>query len=353
MGAYHLLGDRVVNKGEFVELVPIELEGAAESGPLASLRAANPEASPGATQFVPIGPGLPLTILIRHVYTGTHPRTFWGGGRPMCVMTGLKDYAAFAPTSRAINFLEQGISPGHHFVAPSTFNGGTNVVAYSPAVVTDSFHFTVEIAFDRFPDELMQTIATGLTSLAGIPMMVPVQGALLAAGSILKIASDWADALIDGRATFSVTDTLDFNIPGSVPPSADFRLLCQPDFDPRGMTYMPGQGLKTGSGALYDGASPYVIVSLDGAVRKGLEKFSATVATAAQLRQFVAMRDGGEASVEALLSAFKLANDIKYRDEAKELIEQISAETVPNRKAEMERRVDALKKNILTAELKL
>lgn len=79
-----------------------------------------------------------------------------GSGKQMAIVTGLKDYSVFAASSRAVNFLEKNIKPRTRFKAPSTFNDGTNVVAYSPAVLTDSFHFTVEMAFDRFPDGLFE-----------------------------------------------------------------------------------------------------------------------------------------------------------------------------------------------------
>lgn len=353
MSSYRILEDEVLSKAEFAQRAEVVQESSLESHPLAALRAPDPETEPAATQFEAIGIGKPLTILIRHVYTGKHPKSLIGGGREMCVVTGLKDYSVFAASSRAINFLQKDIRPRTHFKAPSTFTGGTSVVAYSPAVVTDSLHFTVEMAFDRFPDKLMGTISAALGSLAGIPLMVPAQGALLAASSVLKIGSDWADALIDGRASFSVTDTLDFNIPGVAQPRADFRVMCRADFDPSGFRYDPQRGLVAPGGTLYDGESPYVVVSLDGATRKSLEKFSATVATAEVLKQFFSMRDGAEASVEALLSAFKLANDLKFRDQAKELAASMEAEPDPAKKSGMQKRLDALKKNILSPELKL
>ena len=99
------------------------------------------ETRPAVTQFTPIGPNKPLTILIREVYTGDQPRTLLGGKKPMAVVTGLKDYSAYAASSRAVNFLvADGVAPGARFKTQSTFDQGTNVVAYSPAVLADSLH---------------------------------------------------------------------------------------------------------------------------------------------------------------------------------------------------------------------
>jgi len=354
MPVFRVLGDRVLTRAEFVaqRSDAVILESTAEAHPLAESFAAPTEvdSAPGATQFEPIGPGRPLTILIRHVYTGKHPKTVLGGGRDMVVVTGLKDYATFAASSRAVNYLQKNIKPETNFGAPNVFTDGTNVVAYSPAVLTDSFHFTVEIAFDRFPDQLMNTISKGLGSLAGIPLMIPAQGYLLAASSLVKIGSDWADALVDGRAVFSITDSIDFNIPGVAPSAADFRVLA--NFDASGLRYVPGKGLVGADDKPYAGEEPYVVISLDGAARKNLEGFAPSIATAAVLKQFFSMRDGAEASIDAMISAFRLANDLKYRQEAKSLQAAIAVESDQKKKGELTARLEAVNKNILTTELK-
>jgi hypothetical protein len=360
MATYRIFGDEVLTKAEFAERRTANFTEGLEAGeslagsPLEAAFATPDllESQPGAAQFVEIGVGKPLTILIREVYTGRFPvKPFLGSsGKPMAVVTGLKDYSVFAAASRAVNFLMKDIHPHTRIKAPSTFTDGTNVVAYSPAVVTESFHFTVEMAFDRFDGGLFDALSKGLTAAAGIPLLLPAQGYLLAAGGLLKAGSDWADALIDGKASFSVTDTLDFDVPGSVPPKADFRVLCK--FDARGMRYSSDDGLLQADGTPYKGDEPYVVVSLDGAPRKSLEAFAPTVATAGVLKQFFDMRDGTEASVTAVLDAFKLANDMKYREKAEAVQKQLAA-AAPDDKAVIQAQLDALNKNILNDVLKV
>ena len=355
MAVFQILGDTVLTKREYLERIS---EASPEStagqesvgrnplgGDFATL--SDVDEMPGAAQFEPIGPNKPLTILIRYVYTGRHPRTLLRGQRPT-----LKDYSMFAASSRAVNFLENSVGPNFNFRAPNAFQQGTNVVAYQPAVVVDSLTFTVEMAFDRFPDQLMNTIFSALTAAAGIPLLIPAAGYLLAASSLLKIGSEWADALTDGRAVFSATDSLDFNIPGALPPSADFRVMTH-GWDASGLKYQPGKGLVTRSGTPYDGDEPYVVVSLDGAERISLNGFAPTVATAGMLKQFFNLRDGAESSIEAILGALRLANDMSYREQAKALKSAIDKEPAGQRKSSLEERLTALQKNILNEDLKL
>jgi len=360
MAVLRILGDEVVSKSRYLSQAQSgpALEALADprSHPLKSAFAVpglEAESGPGATEFAPIGLGKPLTILIRDVYTGRHPKkgVFGGGGKHMAVVSALKDYATFAPSSRAVNFMEKDIAAHRRLKAPAATSAGTNIVAYSPAVLSDQLHYTIEMTFDRFPEGLFDAISGAFKTAANLPVLLPAQNYLLAAGGVIKIVSDWGNALADGKAAFSVTDTLDFNIPGSIAPSADFRVLGSEEHE--GLKYDPGRGLLKADGKPYDGDEPYVVVSLDGAPRPALETFAPTLATAEQLKQFFAMKDGAEASIEAVVEGLKLANDLKYRNQAKALKAALDIEPDGPKKQEMQRRFDALQNNILSAELKL
>lgn len=362
MAVYRIFGEKLLSKGEFVEALTQAGDDHVRSQVVSPAIAADPAFGggsgledtppPAATQFVPIGLGKPLTILIREIYTGRHPtKGFLGSSaKPMAVVTGLKDYSAYAATTRAVNYLLPSVKPHARFKAPPTFTEGTNVVAYSPAVVTDSFHFTVEIAFDRFNDRLFEVISKGLASAAGIPLLIPSAGYLLAASGLVKVGSSLAEGLVDGKASFSVTDTFDFNVPGNRVPVADFRVLCH--FDASGMTYDPAHGLLDRTGAVYEGAEPYVVISLDGAVRKNLESFAPTVATAGVMKQFFDLRDGAEVVSTGLIDAIKLANDMKYRGQAVDLVKQLVVASSED-KAALQTRIEALNKNILNEVLRV
>jgi len=362
MSVYRIYGDKLLSKTEFAEAVaetgnsalePKDfLTNVAADAAFGGTSALETTPSPAATQFVPIGLGKPLTILIREIYTGRYPaKGFLGSSaKPMAVVTGLKDYSDYAATSRAVNFLLREVKPRTRFKAPPTFTDGTNVVAYSPAVLTDSFHFTVEIAFDKFDDGLFDVVSKGLATAAGIPVLMPAAGYLLAASGLVKIGANLADGLIDGKASFSVTDSFDFNLPGTPAPVADFRVLCH--FDASGMTYDPVRGLLNPDGTVYNDDEPYVVISLDGAVRKNLESFAAAVATAGIMKQFFNMRDGAEVISTSLVDAMKLASDMKYRGQAEDLQKQIGS-AVETEKPPLQARLDALNKNILNEVLRV
>jgi hypothetical protein len=360
MAVLRILGDEVVSRSRYLNEVAsrstLEALADLESHPLKAafaLPGLEADAGPGATEFAPIGLGQPLTILIRDVYTGRHPKKsiLGGGGKHMAVVSALKDYATFAPSSRAVNFMEKDIGAHKHLRAPAATSAGTNIVAYSPAVLSDQLHYTVEMTFDRFPEGLVDAIGGAFKTAANLPILLPAQNYLLAAGSVIKIVSEWGNALADGKAAFSVTDTLDFNIPGSIPPSADFRVLGSEEHE--GLKYDPARGLLRADGKPYDGDEPYVVVSLDGAARPALETFAPTLATAEQLKQFFAMKDGTEASIEAVVEGLKLATDLKYRDQAKNLKAALATEPDGPKKQDMQKRLSALQDNILSPELKL
>lgn len=350
MTNFRVLGDKVVTKSEYLEDLQANPD---RPSALESLGQQEGVQSDAVTQFKPIGMGLPLTVLIREVYTGKHPKKGFlgGGGKAMLVTSALKGYASYAPASRAVNFTEPSIEPHKTMMAPSAANAGTNVVAYSPAVLTEQMFFTVEMAFDRYPEGLLNTVASAFTGAANIPLLLPAREFLLAAGGLIKIGNDWAEALVDGRATFSRTDTVDFDVPGVAPTKADFRIMGSDAH--RGLTYQPGVGLVSDTGTAYDGDEPYVVVSLDGAERKSLADFAPTLATAEQLKKFLNARDGAEASIEFLLEGVKLANDLAYRKEAQDLAKQLETEPDGPDKEAKTKRLAAVKKNILNKDLQL
>ncbi|QRK81898.1 hypothetical protein JN757_15070 [Pseudomonas granadensis] len=362
MSVYRIYGDKLLSNKEYAETLveaansKLELKdfltnvGADVAFGATSALETTPSAA--ATRFEPIGLGKPLTILIREIYTGRYPtRGFLGSStKPMAVVTGLKDYSLFAATTRAVNFLLREVEPRTRFKVPPAFTDGTNVVAYSPAVLTDSFHFTVEIAFDKFDEGLFDVVSKGLAAAAGIPLLMPAAGYLLAASSLVKLGASFADGLVDGNASFSVTDSFDFNLPGVPVPAADFRVLCH--FDASAMTYDPARGLLNRNGTVYDGDEPYVVISLDGAVRKSLESFANAVATAGITKQFFNLRDGAEVLSTSLIDAMKLASDMKYRGQAVDLQKQVGSAAEADKHA-LQARLDALNKNILNEELRV
>ncbi|MGO4123857.1 hypothetical protein AB4Z01_05625 [Inquilinus sp. YAF38] len=371
MTQFHVLGGELIPKSRFIEqAVQLDELVSGESITLPSARTVgfddvvNTDSSL-APRFTPIGEstqtglftsvGLnkPLAILISHIYTGKYPRAgLFGGSKDLAVVTGVKDYAVFAASSRAINFLKQNVE-SRSSITSSAFEAGTPLVSYQSAVVTDSQTITIECAFDNFPEQLVDKVGDALLAAAGIPLFLPWAGYLMTASAVTKLAGGLADALFDGKPAFSFDETLDFNIPGRELPTADFRVLASANFNPTGLRFDPKRGLVDATGKPYQGDEPYAVISLDGAERPKLEGFAPTVASAAVLKRFFNMRDGGDASVEAVLDGLKLLSDSKYRLEADALKKRLS--NLPDGDAQrkgMEERYKALVKNITDDRLK-
>lgn len=274
--------------------------------------------------FTPIGPGRPLTVQIRHVYTGRFPRKggLFGGSKDVALVSGVKDFAAFAASSRALNLLSHDVRARTHLKG-SAFDEGTPVVLYSPAVMTDSLMLSVELAVDSFPSDFIRSVGQSLRALAGLPLMLPHAGLLLGAGEVARMASDLGGGLFDGRPAFSITEAINFDVPGGRTAQADFRVMTHDTTLAANHRYRDGTGLVDAAGAIYEGDSPYVVISLDGKERPSLAGFAETVASAAVLARFFGMKEGGTASVEILTDGLRLASDMRYRVRADALGEAI------------------------------
>ena len=297
--------------------------------------------------FEPIGFGKPLTIELRHVYTGRFPG---GGGlfglskKDVAVVSGLKDYSVFAASARALNLIQQGATASS-MLSQSAFEDGTPVIAYSPSVVADSLTLTIEFAIDSFPGELIEQVSQGLKSLAGVPMMLPYAGVLLGAGEVVRLGAGLGDALFDGSPAFSITETINFDRPGSARAQADFRILSHsPELVE--LKYQDGIGLVDDRGWIYVGDEPYIVISLDGRPRPHLADFTPTLASAAVLKRFFEMKDRTSASIEAIMSGMKLASDMRYRDQADALQRRIDALSDGPDKARLVTQREAVLKNI-------
>jgi hypothetical protein len=349
MGIFRIVGEHVVSETDFrrAALAPVSL---ATGEPLemdfGGGKTLSIDAGPPA-EFTPIGRGLPLTIMIRDVYFGRYPKGgLFGGHKDVAVVSGLKGYDVFNASSRALNFIAKQISSHRQVTSPSALDHGTPIVAYSPAIVTDSQILTIEFAVDSFPGELFDKLSSAFTTLAGLPILLPYAGYIMGASGLVKLAGNLGEALFDGRPAFSITESIDFNTPGVPRATADFRIMADPGFDADSYHYVAGRGLVDKAGKVYDGDEPYVVISLDGAAKPELEKFSPTVASAAVLQRFFQLKDGAEASIDTVVQGIQLVSDVSYRDKALAKKAQIGAAAAGTDTTALKADYDALVKNI-------
>jgi len=356
MTLFRVIETTVVSEPEFFSRSAeiLEKAGRTEGGALeGTSRRRGPMSRAGeVVGFEPIGKGKPLQVVIDRIYTGKYPKKggLFGSASDVAVVSGVKDYSVFAASTRALNVLTKDVRARSH-VRGTAFEDGTPLVLYSPAVMTDSLTLTVEIAVDSFDSGLFDTVAKGFSAAAGIPLMLPYSGYLLGASEVLKLAGGVGDALFDGRPAFSITETLNFGLPGRPLAIADHWLLTH-NQDLNGFSYDAQKGLIDSNGAPYAGDDPYVVLTLDGKERPELNKFTPTAASAAILQKFFNMKDRTAASVETIVEGMQLVSDLRLRKKAETLKARAEAATDPTAKASLNAELEAVLKNIDNEALK-
>ncbi|HEX8211671.1 MAG TPA: hypothetical protein VF584_15970 [Longimicrobium sp.] len=271
------------------------------------------------TPFAPVGVGLPATILLRHVYTGRL------GKNDMLLTSAVRDpFTTFNEAPRAINLMPKRVRRKSHITGPAATENGTELVYYIPALTAQSLTLTFDMAFDDFPDELVSRIAGAISSAGSIPVFGPYSGIILAAGAAIKLLSKLVNSLVDARPEFSVTERLDFNVPGSPVPQSGFKIVHGRSLDPAGFEFDVQKGLiHKDTKRPYDGDEPYIAYLLDGGKNDSFKEFTPTAASAAMLSRFLSQKEGSEVAIDAITDAFKLYNDLRYRQEADRLQKQI------------------------------
>jgi hypothetical protein len=336
MSLYHVVGRKLVPQDAV-------RGGAAEGEALESMSLPVPGTEP-------IGTGKPLSIIVRHAYTGRFPRTsvFGGGRRDLLLTSAVRDvFATFNAAPRAVNMLRRRIGRSTHLSGIDATENGTPLVFYTPAVTMVSTTATIEMAFDDFPDELVSRIGGAIVSAGGIPLFGPYGPVMIGVGLAIKLVSTVVNALSDSRPEFGVSERLEFELPDGGAVGAGYLVLCEPTFDPTPLTFKLGTGLVDGAGRAYDGDEPYVVLLLDGRRQDAFKDFTPTAATAAMLERFLRQKDGSEVVISTIVDAVKLHSDLRHRREADRLVEQLGGLDPGSAEAQaLKKKIDALVANI-------
>lgn len=303
-------------------------------------------------QFQPIGLGLPLTIMIREVYTGKYPKgNLFGGKKGMLLTSAIKSITSFDAKPRAINFLMDKIKSQTRLERPSASSQGTPILFYSPALLERSLTLDLTIVFDSFPQETFEQVGNFFTSAAGIPIFLAQSAYLVGAGMLLKLLGSAGEAIFDGNPNFISSDGIDIFLPGRPPMPPGFALITSDDIDQVDPTFRQkyqvnanGQVVDSG-GAVYQGDVPYIVISLDGTKSDELSSFTPTAASAAILSRFFGIKNKQEQSLDVLLNSLKLYNDVTFRRQIEQVDKQLKDATGDEKTALEAKRV-ALLKNI-------
>ena len=313
-------------------------------------------ASGETVQFEEVGPGKPLAIEIRHVYTGKYPKgNIFDRTKDMLVTSAMKSLATFNAAPRAVNFMQRNVSAQGHLSNPSATEQGTPLIHYTPALTERNTVLTLEIGFDEFPNEIFDTVGGAFIQAAGIPLFLSASTYLLAAGAITKLLGDIGSRVFDRAPVFTATEALTFLRAGDAPPQADFRLITQEDADLSLLKEFKvgANGLVDSVGKQYKGDMPYIVISLDGRKYDEYKDFTPTAASAAILERFYSIRGGQEQTLGPLFDALRLYNDWSFRRKADDLSEDLkSLATDSPEYAKKRAEYDAFVANILDDLLK-
>ena len=275
--------------------------------------------------FEPIGPGLPLTIQIRYIYTGQYP--VGRKKRDLLVTTAMKTIQTFNAKWHAVNFLSRGIGSNHGMShAPATDNG-TPIIYYTEALVDTDTVLTLKMGLSTIPKRFFETVDNILSNSAGIPLFAPAKSHLLTAGSIIKVVQSLSRILQNRDPFFEATNALEFTTGGADIPIAGYRLITNnnENFKSEFKDYqITNKGLVK-AGKKYKGDLPYIIFSLDGRKNDGYKNFIPTAASSTLLDRFYRMKNGHMAASSDLVDALKIYSDYQFRKQADEKQEEIDA----------------------------
>jgi len=317
------------------------------------------EDAPSATPipFKEIGPGKPLTVMIREVYTGKHPGSgiFSGGGKDFILTSAIKSVTSFDAKPRAVNFLMKKVAKKSRLERPPANTQGTPFIFYSPALLERSLTLDLTMVFDNFPQPIFEQVGSVFQAAAGIPIFLPHGAYLMGAGLIAKLVGSLGEAIFDGQPSFNSSDGIDINLPGSPPLPPGFVLITSDNVDNLDSQFRANHHVdpNTGqvvnqSGEAYKGDVPYIVISLDGASDENLTSFAPTAASATILSRFFGMREGQDLPLNILVDALKLYNDLTFRHQIDKIDRQLQSGVISeDEKKKLEEKKKALLANIL------
>lgn len=283
------------------------------------------------TPFEPIGIGRPLTIEIRHVYTGRFPkRNLLRRSADMVITSAIKSSPVLAEATTAINLVRRDVRSHTGFSTPHADEFGTPVVFYSPALAQKNTTLTLKFGFDEFPGEQWDRFADLLAGAAGMPLFSPASLHLHGASAIATLVGKLGESLFDRRAAFRSTESITFARPGATIPVANFALMMQDDESERRIlkthVIRGGKLVHSETDRPYSGDVPYVVISLDGRRNDELNGFMAKSAAALMLSDLTSEAAFGSTHLDQLHEAVEIYHDYRLRRRADALGEDLAAD---------------------------
>lgn len=309
----------------------------------------------GIPDWKPIGPGKPLTVRVEEIYTGKHPAAgIFGRKSDVLITSAVKSYATFDAQPRALNFIRKDATAKTRFTDGDPSEIGTPIVYYSPALLDRSLTVGLTMVADEFDSEIINTIGSAFTNVAGIPIFLAHSSYLLAAGSLIKLIGQAGENLFDGSPFFNQSERVDIDLPGRRSWEAGYVLISASDaFEAEYKVDDGGQVVNRTTGARYDGDNAYVVLSLDGAEDAALKNFTPTAASAELLSRFLGAENKQAKIIDSIVEGVKLSNDYRFRKRVDAIDAQLARANLPqDERDSLTRERAALVKNILNEVLR-
>jgi hypothetical protein len=291
-----------------------------------------PTSNGEAIGYTEVGFAKPITIHIERVYTGKYPKLGWSTkSKDMLITTAYKSENFVGASPRSFNWIQKGIDDTKKsFTGVKATQEGTNLVYAKPAIDKDSIILTIDFSFDDFGDKLLDIFSQIFSAAGKIPAFAAYSPYFLVAGKLVSLGKEIGNRIFDSEPEISLDARLYFRRAGKIPVKEGRIAVVAEEFSPVVRnTYTIGEDdllVSKNSHEVYKGNQPYVILSLDGRpLSRELQNFSPTLASAAQLKRFLAIKEGKETDVDFIIEALNLYNDYQIRMEAerlKRLLEQ-------------------------------
>ncbi|TWU57614.1 hypothetical protein [Rubripirellula reticaptiva] len=349
MGMFYAYGGALIDEneiqaktesGEFASFARSAMKAPADAsidfstGRLTAADLRGPMVSPVATRtpFEAIGIGKPLTIEIRHIYTGRYPkRNLFHRSSDMIVTSAIKSSPVLSEASTAINMMRKDVCPRTGFSTPHADEFGTPVVFYTSALTQRNSSLTIKFGFDEFPGDELERFGQILADAAGMPLFAAAGLQLHGASAIAKLVGRLGESLFDRRAAFRATESITFARPGSTIPVANFALMMQDDEDERRIlrthVISGGRLVHAETNRPYDGDIPYVVISLDGRRNDELKHFMSESAVSVMLSDLTSGAGVDSAHMDELREAVAVYHDYRLRRRADRIADKMSHES--------------------------
>lgn len=310
---------------------------------------------PQPTPFAPIGIGRPLVIRLHTVYVGDLSEFIRGRRFGLLVTSRMKDDITFAKPAPAIHQIYDELND-RKILTPSASTEGTELIYYSKALDRRRLFIDLELKTQKMRESFVARLSNSLSLSGQIPLFMPISPLIVVGNQLLNLGSDTVDDAMDNIPVLRSEMNITNEIGGLIDEREGFKIganLHQLDqfrgYEIKSHPQRPNCMVLMKDGKLYDGDSPYLIISYDGRADRNYEGFNAAMASAAAVKRMKETEGGSP--LEDIHQLMEIYNDFQYTRRIKETRQDLEAVSDPQKKQHLEQLLSAYQKNIVHSEV--